>query len=302
MFYSYDAFGSKNLTGDVYFAGLADSIDGVGYRPRYLNVYNQHKWDKVKEISKVLNEWKDYLEWFKLAYTNSYSYNDAEERSNLISNTFFKDVFTYPTGYSANCPESYPGYSTPDAQSNRYVQVSQLKISPENVTKFFMIINRRCAPGDDACSGTRRIEIQIDSTNVGDFSGFNNWKIVDLYNDSTITVFDKRISNTINLGWYNPAEAKLYKIIPVMMSGGALTGNESISNVNITCDSTVYNNGYNITFGTGTTINFADNAEIIMDGGSFTCGTNIETSNPQVILTAKNNVWKGLNLNHSLNR
>ncbi|MCX6161960.1 MAG: hypothetical protein NTV87_11610, partial [Ignavibacteriae bacterium] len=163
-----------------------------------------------------------------------------------------------------------------------------------------MIVNRRCSPYVDSANennrgGRRKLRAYLHS-NSSAFSGFNNWNIINCENDSTVATFDKNNPGYVNLDWFMPGEGKLFKITPTFVTGGTLVCNESISNVNINCDSTVYNNGYNITLGTGTTINFADNAEIIMEGGSFTSGTNIETSNLQVILTAKNNVWQGLNL------
>jgi len=81
-----------------------------------------------------------------------------------------------------------------------------------------MVINRRCTPYYDLngdYGGGRYIKILLDPES-NDFSGFNNWKITKVENDSIIGTFDKRNIVQINLGWFMPGEGRLYKIAPVM--------------------------------------------------------------------------------------
>jgi hypothetical protein len=159
-----------------------------------------------------------------------------------------------------------------------------------------MILNRRCTPGDDDCSGRRFVVIDLDSLS-SEFSGFNNWQIIDLGNDSVITTFDSRKRNAISLGKYKPGEGKLYKIIPSMPSGGTLVSDETLSG-NINCKGMVYNGGHNITISPNATITFSDNAGIEMNGGTFTCGD--YNSESPVTLKGKttSNVWNGLLLSN----
>ncbi|MFZ4591797.1 MAG: hypothetical protein ACOYN6_12415, partial [Ignavibacteria bacterium] len=158
-----------------------------------------------------------------------------------------------------------------------------------------MILNRRCTPGDDDCSGRRYVAIDLDSLS-SEFSGFNNWQIIDLGNDSLITTFDSRKRNAISLGKYKPGEGKLYKIIPSIPNGGTLVADETISG-NVNCNGMIYNGGHNITISPNAVVIFSENAGIEMNGGSFVSNVNADNVEP-VTLTGKTSstFWKGITL------
>ncbi|MFA5404496.1 MAG: hypothetical protein WC358_06140, partial [Ignavibacteria bacterium] len=175
------------------------------------------------------------------------------------------------------------------------------KSETEENTYYFMLVNKRCSPcegnGSDTAIGGRRI-ITIDLSGL---TPFNNWKIYNLEDNSLYKTFDKN-NHEINLGNFLPGEGKLYKIRPVMCTGGTLVCNEYL-NTTFDCDSIVYNNGFNITVFAGTNIDFSNKGKIVMDGGSFVCdyspSKDKEGNRSTVIFAGKNNQsWDGLSLSN----
>ena len=166
------------------------------------------------------------------------------EHNDLNSQTYFSDVITYkPFGGIPSCAEDNPNSSVSgtvfECKVVRYLQVAAFQNSEPN-TKYFMIVNRRCAPflndstNNDNNGGRRFVKVKLDSGSA-DFQGFNNWSIYDLENDSLIQTFDKNTKSDINLGCYIPGEGKLYKLAPVMQEGGTLIADEDFGGFEFEC-------------------------------------------------------------------
>ncbi len=197
---------------------------GLFGTPRFLNAYVQNKWTNVREINNHLKKWGNYLLVFDNNSRRTYSYRT--ERSALLSGTYFDEILTYKlsTG-SIPCPETVfdslevRGNILQECKEDRYLQAGVFNIPTEIYNKYFMMINRRCSPFKDETSqnnngGRRLIKVRFDAGSES-LNGFNNWKLIDLYSDSVIAVFNKYSSIFIDLGWYMPGEGKLYKITPV---------------------------------------------------------------------------------------
>ncbi len=225
------------------FTRIANDAQGIGYErgfgnpqpancnlfgdPRYINSYGQRKWTNLKEINNHIIKWSNYLLKFDIKTRNSYAFRISEERNDLLNTQYFKDILTYkPSVGTTPCQDINPDSSeirasiTPECRNDRYLQTGFFTINYEPYNRYFMMVNRRCSPYLDENSqnnngGRRLIKIRFNVTN-NSLPGFNNFKITDLYNDSTIITFDKRSNQYIDLGWYKPGEAKLYKITPVM--------------------------------------------------------------------------------------
>ncbi|HEY5124559.1 MAG TPA: hypothetical protein VIK14_12570, partial [Ignavibacteria bacterium] len=289
MYFAYTSFGDTNS--DSYQRGIMNSI-GQTPQPRHVSAYGQDKYEAIKQISLKLNKWGPYI--MKFNPENTYSYIYRTERSNLIANSYFSDVYTYRPDIS----NVYQPSSNPENQSERYLQVGTFKNNNEQFTKYFMIINRRCSPffsfGGET-GGIRYFKVKF-NPNSGELSQFNNWKIKNIYNDSTVAVIDKRKDTTYSLGWVLPGEGRLYKLLPVMVDGGTLVANEAPTPGSFVCDSTVFNNGYNITLYPSTTISFNPNGKIDMHGGNFITGNyaNTQSSTSRVILRGNTCQWEGL--------
>ena len=288
---------TNNIGNNFYCIGLHNGPDPVtGVRSkRTVNVYGQDKWENVKQINQKLKTWGDYLIKYDNNQSKSFRYHKASERIELTTNSFIKELISYPNGNPNLCPEQDPDYDIPDLENKRYIQAGVFKNPSENLDKYFMLVNRRCSPGNDGCAGLRRIKIKF-TQNDGNFDNFNNWKLIDLSDNSTVVTFNKTIDNIINLGWFQPGEGKLYKIAPVMQEGGTFVCDEDVaSNQNFRCKANVYTNGYNLKINNGVTINFYNNSGIYINNTQYLD-----------IFTAEfkgynNENWAGLNITNSQN-
>ncbi len=210
--------------------GIADNDDNL----RTINNYGQDNPNKKQTILSIVerltNKWGPYLLSFNNEDRHSYIYDyDITERNNLVNNSYFNDIVTYkPGSIQTSCPGDNPGFPNPsgliyECKNERYVQVATFKKTQDDGNKYFMIVNRRCSPfidesSEDNRGGKRNVRV-IFHANSSFFANFNNWKIIDLLDDSTVLTFDKRTSSLLDLGWFMPGEGKLYKIVPVHKYG-----------------------------------------------------------------------------------
>ncbi len=316
LHYSYNGYGCPvykaiDSLKDGYDRGFynpeVDSCKRFGF-PRYKNAYGQLKWQNVKEINKHLLKWGDYLLRFNIATRESFSYEIETDRSQFKSNTYFNDILTYkPSVNSTACTEITPDSTetrtsiVQECENDRYLQISKYDITNESFNKYFMVVNRRCSPFVDESSqdnngGRRLVKVKFDQS-PSSFNGFNNWAIIDLYKDSLVKVFNKSNSGFLDLGWFMPAEARLYKIAPVIQEGGTFVCDEYV-NTNFTCNGMVYGNGHNITINQGKTISFSEDGGLYMEGGCFVSGINSDNADAVTFQgTGGANHWKGITLN-----
>ncbi len=308
MYFTFPSVGQYGSS--FYFRGFLEP--GLPSVIRASNVYGQNKWDAIKKINMKLKKWGPYIMSFD--NENRQSYILRNEYSDLYSQTYFSDVVTYkPFGSPPPCNENNPNSNVSgtvfECKFDRYLHVATFQNSEPN-TKYFMIINRRCSPflndstNIDENGGRRFVKIKLDSGSSS-FSGFNNWSIYNLENDSLIITFDKLSNSYLSLGWYLPGEGKLYKIAPVMQEGGTLVTDEIMTAQSFTCKDTVISRGIDITFaGHNNVVSFADSATIIMDSAQFYSGDNPANACNTI---EKNNFkgpgghnWSGMRFNYSV--
>ena len=300
MFYCFNS--SENLDKNEWGKGIMN----LDNSERRLTAYGQDKYKQIKSISNKLNKWGPYFKKFDPNQTKSCIYRFEDERDNFLTNTSFADVITYKTSSTTpECTEDNPGGTSPqglvfECKPDRYLQTAIFKKSTSDINKYFMVVNRRCSPYKDETSednrgGKRFVRVRFDANSL-EFANFNNWKIIELDSNKTVTVFDKRATALLDLGWYLPGEGKLYKISPVMQEGGTLVCDEYI-NTNFTCNGMVYGNGHNITINQGKTISFNEDGGIFMEGGCFVSGINSDNADAVTLQsTGEANHWKGITL------
>lgn len=260
--------------------------------PRTTNVYGQAKWSKIKSLVQRLKKWEPYIMSFDNANRHSYIYKS--EKDSITNNTFINDIKTERSG---DVSETY----IEDTQANRYVQAAVFNNDSAD-TYYFMIVNKRCAPYKDESSsdnkgGKRRIKVKFNASHSGDLANFDNWNIIDLETDAVTATFDKNAGAFVNLDWFNPGQGKLYKVVPVMKTGGTFAGNESFSGVSFNFNSPVNTNGKNLTIGGGVKIYFKDTCSLIMNGGNFVCGTysdDMEAEKSVKLQGQGSGKWRGL--------
>ncbi|MBM4158786.1 MAG: T9SS type A sorting domain-containing protein [Ignavibacteria bacterium] len=284
--FGYDS-GNRLSKENDYWRGILD----IDTTPRHQNVYLQDKFGKVQNLLLKYNKWSTYLKRFDTT-SKSYIYRKLNERNDLFNNSYINNMQTFlPIPGELQTPSQ-----TPEHPDSTFFQATIYNNS-DTYRKYFMLLNRRCSPyikfEENENGGRRYVKIFFDSSSSS-FSDFNNWKITDLYNDSTVGVFDKRNYSSVNLGWFMPGEGKLYKISPVMIDGGTLVTDEELENMEFNCDSIVNGNNKSITLKDKVTINFSSHGGINLEGGQFSTGTT--ASSKQIILRGQNGVkWEGLN-------
>ncbi|MDD5363688.1 MAG: hypothetical protein PHN88_16310, partial [Ignavibacteria bacterium] len=259
IYFSYNSGGDYNSHNGKYSytKGLLE-YDTPNITKRTLNVYGENKWAKVVEINQKLKHWEQYLINFNDQNTKSYKYHIAAERNDLTQNTFIKELKTYPNGDPANCPQTDFDYNIPDPENSTFLQTGIFKNTSEPYSIYFMLVNKRCSPGRNACSGTRKIKSTIFSDVF--FNHFNNWEIINLQDNSIIATFNKKQANNIDFGWFNPGEGKLYKVAPVMVEGGTFVCDEVVNGLTFDCKAQVYTGTHNLDIN-GATIYFLDQSQ-----------------------------------------
>ena len=151
--------------------------------------------------------------------------------------------------------------------------------------RYFMIVNRRCSPVTDmTCGGLKRIKVEFDFTNpmLSGFQRFNSLNLIDVENGSLVTTFDRHQDNskpTIDLGFFNPAQGKIYKLVPTLLDGGTLAADEDVTfgtspanGGEYDVNGIVYNGGHKIWIDNPITFNFKENTGIVINGGQFILG------------------------------
>lgn len=293
------SYGVKGLiyfeyTSRVTNPGAANYSRGVveyNETPRYQNIYGQPKFGKLKSISERIRKWEPYIMSFDNTHRHSYIYHS--EKDSITNNTFINDIITSKTSDISQTLSD-------ESSANRYVQAAVFKNDSAN-KEYFMIINKRCSPiSDDFPDGKRKIKIKFNANNSYGLNNFDNWKILDVENGAEIATFDKNSDSYVDLGWFDPGQGKLFRVLPVMITGGTLVGNENISSVVFDCNGSVTANvNKNITIGENVTINFKDSVGIFMTGGNFKCGTTVSdylAPNKTVKFYSQGGMqWAGLN-------
>ena len=272
----------------------------------------RYKWEVLRDIAdRMTNKWNSYLISFDNTQINSYIYNFDNERDALLQNSYFADVATYLRGtVNPACindkPENvYTGPVDPsliyECNDDRYLQIATFKASPDDGYPYYMVVNRRCSPlhPSDHNDGERYIRVRFKTT-TGLLPTYDNWNIYELPDEKIpVATFSKSANKLVDLRWFNPGEGKLYKIVPVMKSGGTLLADENLNGVTFTCLDTVWNNGYNINISGNSTISFTDSATIVTTGGTFQVGSSSNGPGTQynTFQGTSGHKWNGLQFN-----
>lgn len=209
----YGALG-RNGT-EFYTRGLGEPNSVGNYsHPRDTNVYGQKKWENIIALNKLQEKWGKEIIGFD--NTKTHSFVLRTEAYKLYSGTFFNEIITFRKGSYSLCgiPLS-PDGTAAECPEERYLQAAVFNNPLQRDARYFMIVNRRCSPVAYGFEdGRRYVRIKIDG-NAEAFSSFNRWDIIDLGTDTVVFTFNRTNPGNIDLGWFNPGEGKLYKLVPV---------------------------------------------------------------------------------------
>ncbi|HCN36619.1 MAG TPA: hypothetical protein DIS94_02765 [Bacteroidetes bacterium] len=300
LYFIYSSYGdyAKQHT-DYYFRGYLDvnNTGGTVTDKRIYNVYGQDKWAATKNINEEIKKIGSHLVEFNNSDRKSYIYHLENERNEANTNSIINQIKTYKQDINHTDEEiSISENSIPDPTDKTYIQFATFKKNEnENNTHYFMLVNRRCSPyvgnnSVDNIGGRRLISTKFNSNKL---NNFNNWKIIDVSDSSVIKTFNKNSNQEISFGFFQPGEGRLYKLAPVMQEGGTLVTDEEFGGLEFNCEGNVYNNGFNMTIGTNTIINFAYNTKIEMTGGNFICNSGTEVG-VNYFRGLNNEKWEGL--------
>ena len=269
--------------------------------PRTYNMFNQNKYDYIKNMNAKLMLWKPWLDRIKWQAGYSIHYEPTSAFTRYISN--IKSLQVYPDnqdkfiigGDSDIAAEKFweIGYFDPDASQS---------INANDHSKYFLLSNRRCFPTKgNHPEGVRGVQIKFNKDNL---PGFNNWRITDITTGNSKT-FNKNTSNgsyisfgndSNSIGFFNPGEGKLFRLQPVMETGGILDGDENVTASSFNCAGMVYSRGKNISITGNISINFDSTAGIKMGVGKLKIGpsSTAETSDIVTLKSIPGKKWQGI--------
>lgn len=252
MYFAYNGVCTGNgyqtdytpTTGEIpmFSAGFVDKNKNV----RDINAYGQNKWSFYKRYNRLLEKWGPYLVNFDNSKRSSYIYRKSEERTAMLSGGHFvNEIYTYRLQTDGSVS------TTPEPINERFLQASffdkytHLDPPPDPPARYFIIVNRRGSPFIDSSStdkigGKRLIKMSIHPFSLW-FKKYRNVSLQDLSDNSIDTTFynedNINYDMTLNLGWFNPGEAKLFRLSPALCVGGSLVADEEdIRNMEFTCD------------------------------------------------------------------
>ncbi len=209
------AYGAKILLNYAYFSSEnpphyfnwgMENLGGAGRRDT--NYYGEKKFDSISVLNGRLRKLGDYMyKQNQLTWLSGFSVHTEGPNHEYIDDiqSSYQEI-----------PPGGPVYS----DDIKYWEMSFFT-SEETNTKYFMMVNRRCAPLSDK----RRLAIKFDAAVL---SSHNHWKITEAVSGLD-TVFD--INNQGPQGYVNlpdnmrtflPGEGKVFKLVPVTGFGGML--------------------------------------------------------------------------------
>ena len=309
------AFGAKRIIQYSYHTEGTDSYPGLGmentdFSKRIKNYYSYYNNDSNRIV--YLNKWYGVASLnHDLRVVGDYMYPPGNTANHMTyDNTVtlnYTGGLSLPYRYLNNIASLYknspadnwivPGNLSEDATNKRYWEIGFFDKPNENYSKYFMLVNKRCAPVTNGIGDERTVRLYFNSSQL---SGFNNWVLTDIKTNNSI-VFDKNnISNGVYFPYqFEPGEGKLFHLAPVMQEGGNFVGDEVFGGLTVNCKGNVNTNGHNLTINSGTTVEFNADCGITAEN----CSTvNINGNPSKTYLQGKNGAkWTGISTHNVSN-
>ncbi len=193
---------------------------------RYHNYYGQEKWSFISNLNLKVRNIGDFM-----YEDNNLVWDDAltVDKPNPFPFKYFQDIRSKAPLIQGQNPcvtdIPYVYYDCPDA---RYWEIgffysgsSQPGVDPF----YFLAVNKRCTPNLNNHGDLRELEIKFRASQL---PYYNTWLLTEPMNDDFNLLINKNSSEFYNVGLFQPGEGRLFKLTPVMKSGGILVGNETI--------------------------------------------------------------------------
>ncbi|NLH62227.1 MAG: hypothetical protein GX452_12585, partial [Ignavibacteriales bacterium] len=152
-----------------------------------------------------------------------------------------------------------------DPASETFVELGLFKKTTafsDSFLDYFMVVNRRCLENEG-----RFIIVKINKSGLG----FKNWKVTDIGGDTSYVILD---TGSVNI-YFEPGRGKLFRLEPVMITGGTLAYNETVpQNTSIQVrGSLIVPSGKSLTVGSGASLTFQNESKLHIYGDLEVNGT-----------------------------
>jgi hypothetical protein len=252
----YSVYGLFDESGNLYNDRVTPP-QGIFQNPTNLQVPNS-RFYAVKSLNQFIDRIKSEL--LLLTWTNGYTISQGQPTGVSITNI------------STNFSE------TPYVELGTFKKTDHM-INDDGNLEYFYVVNRRTLSTEQ-----RNITVTFNKTT----GSFNNWKITEVGTANTWTV-----SRTGNFtATYAPGEGKLFRMEPVILTGGSLVVNEGIL-------AGTWNINGSITVPSGITLSSVQSGTnlILASGSSISVNGILNSTNTTFTSTSSSSYWGGIRFN-----
>lgn len=216
------SFGSrKRQSNPDYYSWGIDSINKYVHpcdetsAPKYYNYYGQAQYAGILKLNASLRKLGDFM------YDKSKGplvYDDTRTINAKFGTPNDADSYGLPFKYVQDIQSVFysGGYNdnNTDPSEKRYWEIGffnpRQSEAGSNV-KYFIAVNKRCAPGDKSTGDYRQLRIKFDASQL---TGANSWVVKDVLLNAVVASFDKNPGEYVTIGEFQPGEGRLFVLMP----------------------------------------------------------------------------------------
>jgi hypothetical protein len=221
--FSFESKGFKNSAGKKYYYwGILDT--SVYVHPcdeksgnRIKNYYGQDKWNELVKLNSALRKTGDFI------YSNpggALVYEDTRTVNSKFGNENESEAWGLPYSYIQGI-KSYPydkstgkyNENNPDPAEKSYWEIGFFNpraSEPNGKSKYFLVVNKRCATGDKETGDYRLLKIKFDFSKLPDTG---NWVIKDALTGNILAEVNAN-SGFVTAAEFKPGEGRLFVLAP----------------------------------------------------------------------------------------
>jgi hypothetical protein len=205
--------------------GLLNNTNNGICIQRLENYYGQQKWNEICNINEKLKNIGNIM--YPAGQPEKHLIYDVSRTVNKIYNS--NVPYGLPYKYIAGILSIIaPGQGSSDCNYDNafidcpnecYWEFGFFENNPQSPIgndhgKYFIALNKRCTPAGNGYAGDyRTLKIRFVPSEL---PVYNNWKLVNLITGEESHPFNKNSYTNINAGLFQPSEAKLFKLVPVL--------------------------------------------------------------------------------------
>ena len=221
--FSFESKAFRNSEGKKYYYwGILDT--SVYVHPcdeksgnRIKNYYGQDKWSGLVTLNTALRKTGDFiygnpggaLVYEDTRTVNSKSGNENEPDQWGLPFSYIQEIKSYPYDKAAGKYNE----NNPDPADKSYWEIGFFNPRPSeqnNKSKYFLVVNKRCGPGERENGDYRLLKIRFDFSKLPDAG---NWVIKDALTGNILAELNNN-SGLVNVAEFKPGEGRLFVIAP----------------------------------------------------------------------------------------